>query len=101
MVPSTPNVWLLLLRQLDLCGADGRPSFSKLITTAVLVVSVATGIFTGWLALLVICAAFGRTTLLALVNRTTAQLDPAREMEALAKLIESRRDDRLGIEVTK
>lgn len=94
-------MWLWVLRQLDCCGSDGRPSFSKLMTVAVLVLAVVTGVFTGWIALLVIAAAFGRTTLLALINRTSAQLDPAKELQGLAELVKARRDDALGIEVTK
>jgi hypothetical protein len=96
-----PNVWLRLLRQLDLTGKDGGPSFSKLMTVAVFVAAVALGIFTGWMALLVLAAAFGRTTLMALINRTNVTIDPARELEALAKVVQARRDDALGIEVTK
>jgi hypothetical protein len=96
-----PNVWVWLLRQLDLCGSDGRPSFSKLMTLAVFVVAVACGIFTGWIALLVVAAAFGRTTLLALISRTHTQLDPAREVAALAQLVRARRDSDLGVEETR
>ena len=95
------NVWLWLLRQLDLCGTDKRPSFSKLVTVAVLVVSVMSGTFTGWIALLVVCAAFGRTTLLALINRSSVTIDPARELHELAELVKARRDPALGIEATK
>lgn len=94
------NVWYWLVRQLDLRGHADHPAFSKLMVVAVFVASLVTGTFSFSMALLLVAAAFGRSTLMALINRTSVQVDPAKELEALAKVIHARRDTTLGIEHT-
>lgn len=60
--------WRWWLRWLDLTGADGGPSFAKLVTVAVLVVAVWTETFGVTIAVAVLAASFGRSTFVALLR---------------------------------
>ena len=67
--------WTRALGALDLCGPDGRPSFAKLVTAAVLAAAIATGEFGPAVALIVVAGAFGRATVMALINRSSRETE--------------------------
>lgn len=89
--------WMQLLAFVDLCGPDGKPSFSKFMTVAVLVVSLYTDTFGVGVALVCVAAAFGRAVLMALINRTSLNVSVSEVMTR----VQARRDPALGIEETK
>lgn len=55
----------------DMTGADGRPSFTKLVVVSILTWAILADAMNEYIATLVVAAAFGRPTLLAFLNRAS------------------------------
>lgn len=66
--------WKVLLAQMDMLDDRGKPQYSKLVITVVLVAAIANQTLTTALAIGIICAAYGKSMLLAFLNRTTVTL---------------------------
>lgn len=73
--------WCGAFRCVGLTAADGEPSFSKLVTVAVLAIAVSTGTFSLGIAILVIAASFGRATFGQFLSARAVQ---ARELVTVA-----------------
>ena len=64
------RAWLWLLSQFDMVDGQGKPQYSKLVITAVLVAAIVQSRLTTAIAIAVIAAAFGRSVFIAFLCRT-------------------------------
>jgi hypothetical protein len=82
-----------VVRVLDLRGTDDNPSFTKITWWAVFIAALATRHFGISFGLLLGAWAFGRSTMLAFINRSSLSL-----ADVTQRNITSRRDAKEGID---
>jgi hypothetical protein len=85
---------------IGLTGADGRLSFSKLVTVAVLALSAVTGTFGLGIAVAALASSFGAKTFLAFLSRhsSTASAVTTADAAKVIEAIKKRRDPKTGVE---